>query len=60
MIGLFLSEVALFAVAVLLGFAVGWRVFLVIANERSREEAREVQRLRGALSDLQVRRARIT
>ncbi|MBX9746090.1 MAG: hypothetical protein K2X34_04265 [Hyphomonadaceae bacterium] len=58
MIGLFLSQVVLFAVAGLLGFAIGWRAFVVVAGERRREEAREVQRLRSALSDLQVRRAR--
>jgi hypothetical protein len=60
MIGLFLSEVVLFAVAALLGFAVGWRAFVFIAAERSKDDAREVQRLRSALSDLQVRRTRIT
>lgn len=60
MIGLFLSEVVLFAVAALLGFAVGWRAFVSLAADRSRDEAREVQRLRSALSDLQVRRTRIT
>jgi len=58
MIGLFLSEVVLFAVAALLGFAIGWRAFVFFAGERRREEARDIQRLRSALSDLQVRRAR--
>lgn len=60
MIGLFLSEVVLFAVAGLIGFAVGWRLFVFVAGERQRDDARELQRLRSALSDLQVRRARIT
>lgn len=60
MIGLFLSEVVLFATAALLGFAIGWRAFVFLAVERRREEAREAQRLRSALSDLQVRRARIS
>jgi hypothetical protein len=60
MIGLFFSEVVLFAAAALIGFAGGWRLFLVLAAERSRDEAREIARLRSALSDLQVRRARNT
>jgi membrane protein implicated in regulation of membrane protease activity len=60
MIGLFFSQAILFAVVALLGFAIGWRFFAFVAAERDRDEARDVERLRGALSDAQVRRARIT
>ena len=60
MIGLFFSEVMLVLAAALIGFAIGWRLFVFLAAQRAREEAREIQRLRSALSDLQVRRARIT
>lgn len=58
MIGLFLSEVVLFAVAALLGFAIGWRVFAWSDERRRRAEDRHISTLRAALSDAQVRRAR--
>ena len=60
MIGLILSEVILFAVAALIGFAVGWRLYGVIAAERRKNEAHEVEQLRTALTEAQVRRARRT
>lgn len=60
MIGLFLSEVVLFAVAALAGFAAGWRVHAIGAAGRRREAERELDQLRAALSDAQVRRARIS
>jgi hypothetical protein len=60
MIGLFFSEVILFVAAALIGFAIGWRLFAFLASERNRADARDVEALRTALSDAQVRRARIT
>lgn len=60
MIGLFFSEVILFVAAGLIGFAVGWRLFTLLADDRRRDDAREAEALRSALSDAQVRRARIT
>jgi hypothetical protein len=60
MVGLFFSEVILFAVAALIGFAVGWRAYVFLAAERRRTEVRDVEQLRSALSDAQVRRARIS
>ena len=58
MIGLFLSEVVLFAVVGLLGFAIGWRVFAWSDGRRRRTEDQHISTLRAALSDAQVRRAR--
>jgi nicotinamidase-related amidase len=58
MIGLFLSEAVLFAVAALLGFAIGWRVFVWSDARRRRVEDQHISTLRAALSDAQVRRAR--
>jgi hypothetical protein len=58
MIGLFLSEVILFVVAALIGFAVGWRAYAFLAAERRRADSRDIEHLRSALSDAQVRRAR--
>lgn len=58
MIGLFLSEAILLIAAGLIGFALGWRGYELIASSRRREEERVVERLRTTLSDAQVRRAR--
>ena len=58
MISLFISEAILFVAATLIGFAVGWRLNLVGAESRRIVEEREVEHLRHALSDAQVRRAR--
>jgi hypothetical protein len=58
MIGLFLSEVVLFAVAALLGFAIGWRLLAWTDTRRRRAEDQHISTLRAALSDAQVRRAR--
>jgi len=58
MIGLFLSEVILFAAAALIGFAVGWRLYVALAAPRRKADAAEIEHLRAALSDAQVRRAR--
>lgn len=58
MVGLFLSEAILLLAAGLIGFAVGWRGYALIASAQRREEERAVDRLRTTLSDAQVRRAR--
>ena len=55
---LLLTGVSLFVAAGVLGFAVGWWVFARIAGARMREEERDVEDLRHALTDAQVRRAR--
>jgi len=60
MIGLFLSEAILFAAAGLIGFAIGWRLYAMIAAQRRDVEARETEQLRAALTEAQVRRARIS
>jgi hypothetical protein len=58
MIGLFLSDVVLFAIAALLGFAIGWRAYARSDALRRRAEDQHLNALRAALSDAQVRRAR--
>lgn len=58
MIGLVLSELTLIAAAGLIGFAAGWRLFVFAAAERRRAGEHEVEQLRAALSEAQVRRAR--
>lgn len=60
MIGLFFSEAILFAAAALIGFAAGWRARVFFTARRTKDEAREVDQLRGALSEAQVRRARVS
>ena len=59
MVGLFFSQASLFAVAALAGFAVGWRLFVLGAQHRQERDAQEVEALRSALSEAQVRRARV-
>lgn len=58
MIGLFLSEALLFVAAALLGLALGWRVYMFSAARRARTLELDVEHLRHALSEAQVRRAR--
>ncbi len=58
MIGLFFSELILYAVAALIGFALGWRLYLLATNPRRESDKREVEKLRGDLAEAQVRRAR--
>lgn len=58
MIGLFLSELILFAVAALAGFVLGWRVRVYAASVNLRAAQNDVDALRTALSEAQVRRAR--
>lgn len=60
MLGLFFSEAILFVVAALAGFGVGWRLYALAAATRRSVTARETEALRGALSDAQVRRARVS
>jgi len=60
MIGLILSEAILFIVAALIGFAIGWRLRSVASARRIADERRDADFLRGALSEAQVRRARIS
>lgn len=58
MIGLFLSEAILFAAAGLIGFAIGWRLFSLVNASRRRDDDRELEELRAAWGNAQVRRAR--
>ncbi|MEQ1492401.1 MAG: hypothetical protein ABL932_17800 [Terricaulis sp.] len=60
MIGLIFSEVILFAVAALLGFGIGWRAYIMLGAQRRDEAARETEQLRAALTEAQVRRARVS
>lgn len=57
MIGLFLSEVILFAIVALAGFALGWRIQAHGVAERIRLLESDIDGLRAAWSDAQVRRA---
>lgn len=58
MIGLILSEVILFAVAAMIGFAIGWRLYAAGAAQRRDAAAHETEQIRSALTEAQVRRAR--
>jgi hypothetical protein len=60
MIGLIVSEVILFAVSALIGFAIGWRAYVMLAAQRREVELRETEQLRAALTESQVRRARVS
>lgn len=55
---LFVTQVILFISAGLLGFGVGCYLFVRTAGARMRDEERDVEDLRHALTDAQVRRAR--
>ena len=57
MIGLFFSEVILFAVVVLAGGVLGWRIQAHAVAERKRVLDADIDALRAAWSDAQVRRA---
>ena len=46
--------------AALIGFAIGWRARALASSRRMTDERRDVQFLRSALSEAQVRRARIS
>jgi hypothetical protein len=58
MIGLFFSQLILFAAAALIGFALGWRLYVLATAPRREADRREVEKLRGDLAEAQVRRAR--
>jgi hypothetical protein len=58
MIGLFLSEAIHFVVAALVGFALGWQLNALATAKRRAADRQDVEALRAALSDAQVRRAR--
>ena len=60
MIGLIVSEVILYAVSALIGFAIGWRAYVMLAARRRDVEFRETEQLRAALTEAQVRRARVS
>lgn len=60
MIGLILSEVILFVVAALIGSAIGWRLYVMLAAQRRELDAREIEQIRTALTEAQVRRARVS
>ena len=60
MIGLFFSELILFAVAALIGFAAGWRLYGMAHAERRAAERRDTEELRALLSEAQIKRARIS
>jgi len=55
--GLFLSEAILFIAVILLGFAAGWRIYLIAAERSRRAEDQDTEMLRAALSEAQTRRA---
>jgi hypothetical protein len=60
MIGLFFSQLILFVVAALVGFAIGWRLHGMAHAERRGADQRETETLRTLLSEAQVKRARIS
>lgn len=60
MSGLFLSELIFFLVAELIGFVLGWRLFAWAAEQGRAEAEHDIETLRTALSEAQVRRARAT
>ncbi len=54
--GLFFSEAILFIAVILLGFAAGWRIYLMAAERRRRAEDDDTNALRAAVSEAQTRR----
>jgi hypothetical protein len=60
MIGLFFSQLILFAAVALIGFALGWRLYGAATASRRAADQREVEKLRADLAEAQVRRARIS
>jgi len=57
MIGLFFSQLILFLAAALIGFAVGWRLYVMATAARREADKAEVEKLRRDHSEAQVRRA---
>lgn len=60
MIGALVSGTILFIAAGLIGFAIGWRARALASSRRMADERHDVEFLRSALSEAQVRRARIS
>jgi len=58
MIGLFFSQLILFAIAAGAGFALGWRLRANAYKPYRDAVERDIYALRGALGEAQVRRAR--
>ncbi len=58
MLGLFVSQVMAYAALGAIGFALGWTGFNLLHAERRRMAEREVEQLRVALSEAQLRHAR--
>lgn len=59
MIGLVFSEVVLFVAAGAIGFAAGWRLYALATEAGRSADERDLEQVRAALSDAQVRRARL-
>lgn len=57
MIGLFFSQLILFAVTALIGFAVGWRLYVMATAGRRKADIEDLARLRAHLTEAQVRHA---
>ncbi|MGD9815092.1 MAG: hypothetical protein AB7Q23_02190 [Hyphomonadaceae bacterium] len=60
MLGLFLSQVILLLAAAVIGFAAGWWLFDQMRAARRRAAQADVDHLREALANAQVRRARMS
>lgn len=54
--GLLLSQVILFAAVIGVGFALGWRAYFAMVSSRLQADARDVNKLRMLLGQLQTRR----
>lgn len=59
MLGLFFSLAILYVAAAAIGFAIGWQIRARAGEARRRETEREIEQLRIALGEAQVRRARV-
>jgi hypothetical protein len=57
MIGLVLSEIILFVIAIAIGFVAGWRLRAYMADTQNRASEDELIALRSAITEAQVRRA---
>lgn len=57
MVGLFLSLLILYAIACVVGFAIGWRLRAHVALTAQKSVQRDIEALQTALHDAQVRRA---
>lgn len=57
MIGLFVTEVILFGIAALAGFAVGWRLRALATAPARQAAEKDLAAFRAALNEAQVRRA---